>query len=69
MFEGTSVLNGGFTIESPSVVLDGVPPIGGDVSVLLGGTGSDVDENESLELVDVSNIQSVDHAKHHAVTG
>lgn len=53
VFEGTSVLNGGLTIESPSVVLNGIPPVGGGVFVLLGGTTSDVDENESLELVDV----------------
>lgn len=47
------VLNGGLTIESPSVVFDGVPPAG---VVLLGGIASDVEENESLELVDVTNI-------------
>jgi len=52
VFEGTSVLSGGLTIESPSVVLNGIPPIGG--SVLLGRVASDVDESESLELVDVT---------------
>jgi hypothetical protein len=54
VFEGTSVLSGGLTIESPSVELNGIPPIGG--FVLLGGMASDVDESESLELVDVANI-------------
>jgi len=50
VFEGTPVLDGGLTIENPSV---GGLPAGG-VFVLLGGITSDVDENESLELVDVT---------------
>jgi hypothetical protein len=54
VFEGRPVLNGGFTIENPFVVLNGVPPSGGSVFVPLGGITLDVDENESLELVDVT---------------
>lgn len=58
VFEETPVLDGGLTLESPSVVLEG-------------GVALDVDEDESLELVNVAKIQSADHgirqvAKYHA---
>jgi len=54
IFEGTPVLSGRLALESPSVVLDETPPSGGGVPVLLGGVTVDVDESESLELVDVA---------------
>lgn len=54
------MLNGGLTIENPSIVLDGMPPAGGGVLMLQEGITSDVDENESLELVDVTDMQSAD---------
>lgn len=44
------MFNGGLTIESPSVVLDDIPPAGGGILVLMEGITFDVDENESLEL-------------------
>lgn len=48
------MLSGRLALESPSVVLDETPPSGGGVPVLLGGVTVDVDESESLELVDVA---------------
>ena len=56
--------DGGLTLESPSVVLDDTPPTGGGIFVLLGGIPLDVDENESLELVDVTNMQLADPPIH-----
>lgn len=54
VLEGTPVLSGRLMLESPSVVLDETPPSGGRVLVLVGGATVDVDESESLELVDVA---------------